>query len=155
MTNDMVIIGIDPNTEFIAYCIMSNEKKILDKGICNLSDGMTQFLNNKVKEYNVNGISVEDYEFYGKILNHYHMDTIKLIGRIQQYCEMKELKYWAFTKPDINKSISRNSRSKKASMQGFVKWHLGLKEVIRPQHVNDAVCVAIHCINYLKAGWIK
>ena len=150
----MNIIGIDPNTNFIAYAVMSNDMKILDKGKHELDD-LNEFLDGKIDEFDVEAIAVEDYVFYGKVLNHYHMDTIKLIGRIQEYCIIKGMKFMAFGKPEINKAISRNKSSNKASMQKFVKWYLVLKEPIKPQHVNDAVCVAIVGMNKWKQEELK
>jgi Holliday junction resolvasome RuvABC endonuclease subunit len=150
----MIVIGIDPNTDFIAYCIMTDEMKIVDKGKC-MVEFLTQFLNEKTVQFQDVSVAVEDFVFYGKILNTYHIETIKLIGRLQQYCDMNGLTFMAFGKPEINKSISRDGHAKKATMQGFVKWYLQLKEPIRPQHVNDAVCVAIVGMNKMKQEAIK
>ena len=148
------VLAIDPNSKFLAYAVMSSDLKILEKGKQDV-EGMTDFLDEAVKRNDVCGIAVEGYAYYGKILNSNHFATIELIGMIRQYCSMRGLVYWKYTRPDVNRELSRSQNTSEGKMQDVVRVYLGLDENIAPEHVNAAVCVGIVAINRMKTGYVK
>lgn len=140
----MRIMGIDPNSKHIAWVIMDDEFKIIEKGVHEIT-GMTFFLDGKVKDHNLKGIACEGFHYYGNVkTNQYHFMTIEVIGMLYQYSLMRGLMFWKYDRPTINLALSGSSKTKEGAMQDVIRKHLGLEKPIRPEHVSAATCVAYY-----------
>lgn len=146
----MNILAIDPNSKFIAYVVINTEKQIIEKGTKKI-ENLTSSLDTLIKKYKIMGIAVEDFVYYSSIrINKYGISTIKLIGRLFQYCIHKGLMYWEYSRPAVNKGLSGSSRTKEGQMQKIIKWLLNLDKNITPEHINAAACVGVYTINMLE-----
>ena len=146
----MNILAVDPNSKFIAYVVMDETKRIIEKGTKKI-DGLTSELDKLVSKYKIMGIAVEGFVYYSNIrINKYGIATIELIGRLFQYCIHKGLMFWKYSKPDINRGLSGSSRTKEGRMQEIIKWLLKLEKNITPEHINAAACVGVYTFDMLQ-----
>lgn len=145
------ILGVDPNSKFIAYALMDQDRFILEKGTIPVEQ-LTQGLNALHEKYTINYLAIEDFVYYrGSIINQYSIATVKIIGRLMQWAESQAIVHMEFPRPEINRCLSGSPRTPEGAMQDVLKWQLSLDKVIRPEHINAAACVALHGYNVIKS----
>lgn len=149
MNERLRLMGIDPNSKFLAYVILDDKRKMISSG--NIAIELMSFdLARTIKDHQVNALAIESYACYGKILNKHHFATIENIGRVLQFADDHCLPCWKYTRPEIIYSLGGARNISEGQMQAVMKLYLGLKEELRPEHINAAACVAAYAINKLQ-----
>ena len=148
----MKILGIDPGTRNLGFCIldMGCEKftlveagllkfksYILKEQILELVDGIDLILENN----HVDEVAIEDIFFA-----HNPKTTLKLAQFRGALCLKVLLEvgnYEEYTALQVKKAITGHGKATKEQVAFMVKRLLGLKKKIKPYDITDAMAVAI------------
>lgn len=157
----MRILGIDPGSKRCGWAVIdSKTSKVLEGGHDTL-DTLRDIIS--VNTWLIDAIAIEGIVRYNKSNSIDVFKTAFTIGRLYEIIDSSTVMYIQkeLTRPEIIKILtgnrpSRNHRISKANMQDIVKKILKSSEVVRPQHKNDAVAVAIACfLDEFNNGKIK
>lgn len=148
----MKILGIDPGTRNLGYCILE-----LDTNKYTLVEaGLLKFKKNVLKEQILemaNGIDlildqnvVDEVAIEGMFFAHNPKTTLKLAQFRGALCLKIVLKvgdYEEYAPLQVKKAITGNGKSTKEQVAFMVKRLLNLKKEIKPYDITDAMAVAI------------
>lgn len=148
----MKILGIDPGSRNLGYCILDFEKskyklveagvlkiktKILQEQIVELMEGIDIILSNN----SVDEVSIEDIFFA-----HNPQSVLKL-AQIRGALSLKILQevgyFYEYTPLQVKKAITGNGKATKEQVAFMVKRLLGIKKEIKPLDITDAMAIAI------------
>lgn len=161
MEIEMRILGIDPGLRACGYgCleVTSSGEKIIEAGVFGtesdtpLEDRLNQIacdIETLLEKFKPEAVAVEE------LYSHYdHPRTAILMGHargvILQKCAQAGVKVWNFSATRIKKSVTGNGRASKEQVQRSIQTVLGLHEMPKPDHVADALAVAMCCANSKK-----
>lgn len=148
----MKILGIDPGTRNLGYCILELDtnkytlveagllklkKNVLKEQILEMANGIDLILDQNV----VDEVAIEDMFFA-----HNPKTTLKLAQFRGALCLKIVLKvgdYEEYTPLQVKKAITGNGKSTKEQVAFMVKRLLNLKKEIKPYDITDAMAVAI------------
>lgn len=148
----MKILGIDPGTRNLGYCILELDtnkytlveagllkfkKNVLKEQILEMANGIDLILDQNV----VDEVAIEDMFFA-----HNPKTTLKLAQFRGALCLKIVLKvgdYEEYTPLQVKKAITGNGKSTKEQEAFMVKRLLNLKKEIKPYDITDAMAVAI------------
>jgi Holliday junction resolvasome RuvABC endonuclease subunit len=156
------ILGIDPNQNFLSCGLLNEKQKI--EWIGNIDNkvftaGLDKLVDEQSKSStgSISCFCIEAFQYYGKktVLGQPSIMTIESIGRVVQYGEMRGIKVFKFTRPQINQSLSGRGNSSEGYMQDVIRMRLGLKKNISPEHLNASICASLKCLDDLKAHAIQ
>ena len=149
-----ISLGIDPNSEFVAFGIIISDNRLWGYGTIkndNIIKGLDDVIN-KVQTstgLTVDCIGIEDFINYGNVVGKSSFNTVKNIGYVMAYAKIRGFDCRLFSKPTINKYLSGRGISKKKEIGQIVQWYLGTDKKITPVHCADATGVAIVSKNVL------
>ncbi len=148
----MKILGIDPGTRNLGYCILQLEgekyslveagllkfkQELLKERILELTKGMDLILSNHA----IDEVAIEDI-FYAhnpqtvlKLAQFRGALCLKILLSVEDYAE--------YTPLQVKKAITGNGKASKEQVAFMVKRILKLKKEIRPFDITDAMAVAI------------
>jgi crossover junction endodeoxyribonuclease RuvC len=148
----MKILGIDPGTRNLGYCILEFrcekytlveagllkfKKTVLKEQILELANGIDLILEKNV----IDEVAIEDIFFA-----HNPKTTLKLAQFRGALC-LKVLlsvgNYAEYTPLQVKKAITGNGKATKEQVAFMVKRLLNLKREIKPYDITDAMAVAI------------
>ncbi len=148
----MKILGIDPGTRNLGYCILDIKnskytlveagllkfkKTVLKEQILELADGLDLILEKNI----IDEVAIEDMFFA-----HNPKTTLKLAQFRGALC-LKILlhigNYDEYTPLQVKKAITGHGKATKEQVAFMVKRLLGLKKEIKPFDITDAMAVAI------------
>lgn len=148
----MKILGIDPGTRNLGYCILNLEcekytlveagilkfkKKSLKEKILELTKGLDVILSS----YTIDEVAIEDI-FYA-----YNPKTVLKLAQFRGALSLKILlsigKYEEYTPLQVKKSITGNGKATKEQVAFMVKRLLNIKKEIKPYDITDAMAIAI------------
>ncbi len=148
----MKILGIDPGTRNLGYCILelSREKYIL------VEAGILKFKKNILKEqilemsvgidailetHEIDEVAIEDI-FYA-----HNPKTVLKLAQFRGALTFKILlsvgNYEEYTPLQVKKSITGNGKASKEQVAFMVKRLLKIKKEIKPLDITDAMAIAI------------
>jgi len=148
----MKILGIDPGTRNLGYCILELDtnkytlveagllkfkKNVLKEQILEMANGIDLILDQNA----VDEVAIEDMFFA-----HNPKTTLKLAQFRGALCLKIVLKvgdYEEYTPLQVKKAITGNGKSTKEQVAFMVKRLLNLKKEIKPYDITDAMAVAI------------
>ncbi|MBU1667226.1 crossover junction endodeoxyribonuclease RuvC [bacterium] len=148
----MKILGIDPGTRNLGYCILELnrekyglieagilkfKKNILKEQILELTKGLDVILSS----HNIDEVAIEDI-FYA-----HNPKTVLKLAQFRGALSLKILlsvgNYEEYTPLQVKKSITGNGKATKEQVAFMVKRLLNIKKEIRPYDITDAMAVAI------------
>jgi crossover junction endodeoxyribonuclease RuvC len=157
----MKILGIDPGTRVLGYCILEFsceryslveagilkfKKNILKEQLLELVDGLETIL----EAHNIEEVAIEDI-FYAhnpktvlKLAQFRGAITLKMLLEIGDYAE--------YTPLQVKKAITGNGKATKEQVAFMVKRLLKIKKEIKPLDITDAMAIAITHAQRLKYG---
>jgi len=148
----MKILGIDPGTRVLGYCILdfSSEKyslieagilkfkkNILKEQILELVDGLDTIL----QAHKIDEVAIEDIFFAHnpqsilKLAQFRGALTLKILLSVGDYHE--------YTPLQVKKAITGNGKANKEQVAFMVKRLLRIKKEIKPLDISDAMAIAI------------
>ena len=148
----MKILGIDPGTRVLGYCILdfSSEKyslveagilkfkkNILKEQILELVDGLDSIL----EAHKIDEVVIEDIFFA-----HNPQSVLKLAqfrGALTLKILLTVGDYYEYTPLQVKKAITGNGKAAKEQVAFMVKRLLKIKKEIKPLDITDAMAIAI------------
>ncbi len=148
----MKILGIDPGTRVLGYCILELtsekyslveagilkfKKNILKEQILELVDGLDSIL----EAHHIDEVAIEDIFFAHnpqsvlKLAQFRGALTLKILLNIGDYHE--------YTPLQVKKAITGNGKANKEQVAFMVKRLLKIKKEIKPLDITDAMAIAI------------
>jgi len=160
----MKILGIDPGTRNLGYCILDYyggkyilveagllkfKKKVLKEQILELNKGLEVIL----ASYQIDEVSIEDIFFA------HNPKTVLKLAQFRGALTLKILlsvgDYEEYTPLQVKKAITGNGKATKEQVAFMVKRLLNLKKEIKPFDITDAMAVAITHAQRLKLKGVK
>jgi len=148
----MKILGIDPGTRNLGYCILNLnsksyslveagvvkfKKNILKEQILEMSAGIDAILGS----HEINEVAIEDI-FYA-----YNPKTVLKLAQFRGALTFKILlsvgNYDEYTALQVKKAITGNGKATKEQVAFMVKRLLNIKKEIKPYDITDAMAIAI------------
>lgn len=148
----MKILGIDPGTRNLGYCILELngtqyrlieagllkfKKDVLKEQILELAEGLDVILEN----FSVDEVAIEDIFFA------HNPKTVLKLAQFRGALCLKILlsvgNYEEYTPLQVKKAITGNGKSTKEQVAFMVKRLLSLKRDVKPYDITDAMAVAI------------
>jgi len=148
----MKILGIDPGTRVLGYCILDFrcekyelveagilkfKKNILKEQILELVKGLDVIL----EAHKIDEVAIEDI-FYA-----HNPKTVLKLAQFRGALSLKILlsvgNYAEYTPLQVKKAITGNGKAKKEQVAFMVKRLLKIKKEIKPLDITDAMAIAI------------
>jgi crossover junction endodeoxyribonuclease RuvC len=148
----MKILGIDPGTRNLGYCILELEgekyklieagllkfkKNLLKEQILELSKGIDLILS----RYQIDEVAIEDIFFA------HNPKTVLKLSQFRGAISLKILlsvgNYEEYTPLQVKRAITGHGKATKEQVAFMVKRLLKLKQEIKPFDITDAMAVAI------------
>lgn len=148
----MKILGIDPGTRNLGYCILemeANKYKLIEAGLLKFKKNILKEqllelvtgLDLILEKNSVDEVAIEDMFFA-----HNPKTTLKLAQFRGALCLKVLLEignYAEYTPLQVKRAITGNGKAKKEQVAFMVKRLLGLKKEIKPFDITDAMAIAI------------
>ncbi len=148
----MNILGIDPGSRNLGYCILSFENKsytlleagmlkikpdLLQEQIISLVEGLDLIL----KSHKIDEVAIEDI-FYA-----YNPKTVLKLAQFRGALSLKILQeigyFHEYTPLQVKKALTGNGKATKEQVAFMVKRILKIKKEIKPLDITDAMAIAI------------
>ncbi len=148
----MNILGIDPGSRNLGYCILSYDKKsyslveagllkikrdTLQEQIVELMEGMDLILSN----HKIDEVAIEDIFFA------YNPKSVLKLAQFRGALSLKILQdigyFYEYTPLQVKKALTGNGKAAKEQVAFMVKRILGIKKEIKPLDITDAMAIAI------------
>ena len=148
----MKILGIDPGTRVLGYCILDFrcekyslveagilkfKKNILKEQILELVDGLDSIF----EAHSIDEVAIEDI-FYA-----HNPQTVLKLAQFRGALTLKVLlsvgDYAEYTPLQVKKAITGNGKATKEQVAFMVKRLLNIKKEIKPLDITDAMAIAI------------
>jgi crossover junction endodeoxyribonuclease RuvC len=148
----MNILGIDPGTIKCGYAIINVDNRkysLIEAGFIDFKEDtldkkmlyLNLQLDNIFNNFNIDNVSIESM-FYA----HNPQSFMKLAQFRGAIC-MKVLQrvgnFFEYTPLQVKKAVTGNGKSKKEQVAFMVSKIFGLKTIIKPYDVSDAIAVAV------------
>ncbi|SFV64825.1 Crossover junction endodeoxyribonuclease RuvC [hydrothermal vent metagenome] len=148
----MNILGIDPGSRNLGYCILSYDKKsyslveagllkikrdVLQEQIVELIEGIDLILSH----HKVDEVAIEDIFFA------YNPKSVLKLAQFRGALSLKILQeigyFYEYTPLQVKKALTGNGKASKEQVAFMVKRILGIKKEIKPLDITDAMAIAI------------
>jgi crossover junction endodeoxyribonuclease RuvC len=148
----MKIMGIDPGTRNLGYCVLDFDgknyslveaglikikTKILQEQIVELVEGLDIIL----KNHTIDQVAIEDI-FYA-----FNPQTVLKLAQFRGALSLKVLQeigyFYEYTPLQVKKALTGNGKASKEQVAFMVKRLLNIKKEIKPLDITDAMAIAI------------
>ncbi len=148
----MKILGIDPGSRNLGYCILffdgknyslaeagllKIKKNTLQEQILELTDGLDIIFNS----HTIDEVAIEDI-FYA-----FNPKTVLKLAQFRGALSLKVLQrvgyFDEYTPLQVKKALTGNGKATKEQVAFMVKRLLGIKKEIKPLDITDAMAIAI------------
>ncbi len=148
----MNILGIDPGSRNLGYCILSYDGKnyrLMEAGllkiktnqlqeqIVELVEGLDLILN----AHSIDEVAIEDIFFA------YNPKSVLKLAQFRGALSLKILQeigyFYEYTPLQVKKALTGNGKAGKEQVAFMVKKILGIKKEIKPLDITDAMAIAI------------
>lgn len=155
----MKILGIDPGSRNLGYCILlwdgknvslveagllKIQSKELQEQIIELVEGFDVIL----KSHDVDEVAIEDIFFA------YNPKTVLKLAQFRGALSLKILQevgyFYEYTPLQVKKSVTGNGKASKEQVAFMVKRVLGIKKEIKPLDITDAMAIALTHLQRIK-----
>ena len=148
----MKILGIDPGSRNLGYCILPFDGKnyaLIEAGLLKIK---TETLQEQIVEL-VEGIDIilksnpiDEVAIEG-IFFAYNPQSVLKLAQIRGALSLKMLQevgyFYEYTPLQVKKAITGNGKAAKEQVAFMVKRLLGIKKEIKPLDITDAMAIAI------------
>ena len=155
----MKILGIDPGSRNLGYCILlwdgknislieagllKIQSKELQEQIIELVEGFDVIL----KSHHVDEVAIEDIFFA------YNPKTVLKLAQFRGALSLKILQevgyFYEYTPLQVKKAVTGNGKASKEQVAFMVKRVLGIKKEIKPLDITDAMAIALTHLQRIK-----
>lgn len=148
----MKILGIDPGSRNLGYCIITLEGvnltlveagliKIKQKALQEQIVDMMEAIDLILKEYTIDEVAIEDI-FYA-----FNPKSVIKLAQFRGALSLKMLQeigyFYEYTPLQIKKALTGKAKATKEQVAFMVKRILNIKKEIKPLDITDAMAVAI------------
>ena len=148
----MKILGIDPGTRNLGYCVLESNgvnnslveaglikipKNELQVQIIDVTEGIDQIL----KNHKIDEVAIEDIFFA------FNPKTVIKLAQFRGALSLKILQevgyFYEYTPLQVKKALTGNGKATKEQVAFMVKRVLNIKKEIKPLDITDAMAIAI------------
>ena len=148
----MNILGIDPGSRNLGYCILSFDGKnyrLLEAGLLKIKTEtlqeqiveLVEGLDLILKAHSIDEVAIEDI-FYA-----YNPKSVLKLAQFRGALSLKILQevgyFYEYTPLQVKKALTGNGKAAKEQVAFMVKRLLGIKREIKPLDITDAMAIAI------------
>ncbi len=148
----MKILGIDPGTRNLGYCLLEVEggaMRLAEAGLLKIPPGelqeqivhLTEGLDLILKQQQVDEVAIEDI-FYA-----FNPKTVLKLAQFRGALSLKVLQevgyFYEYTPLQVKKALTGNGKAAKEQVAFMVKRLLGISRPIKPLDITDAMAIAI------------
>ena len=155
----MNILGIDPGTRNLGYCMISWDGKkfsLLEAGVLKIKSTLLQEqiielvegIDIILKAYKVDEVAIEDIFFA------HNPKTVLKLAQFRGALSLKILQevgyFYEYTPLQVKKAVTGNGQAKKEQVAFMVQKLFGIKKEIKPLDITDAMGIAITHLQRVK-----
>jgi len=155
----MNILGIDPGSRNLGYCILSWDGKnisLIEAGLVKMKQNLLQeqmmefveAIDIILKRNHIDEVAIEDIFFA------YNPKSVIKLAQFRGALCLKILQeigfFHEYTALQIKKSVTGNGKATKEQVAFMVKRILGIKKEIKPLDITDAMAVALTHLQRIK-----
>ena len=148
----MNILGIDPGSRNLGYCILNVEGvnlKLIEAGIIKIKQNelqtqiidMIEGIDLILKNNSVNEVAIEDIFFA------HNPKTVIKLAQFRGALSLKILQelgyFYEYTPLQVKKALTGKAKASKEQVAFMVKRILNIKKEIKPLDITDAMAIAI------------
>ena len=148
----MTILGIDPGTRNLGYCLLNYEAgkmELKEAGLLKIPSGelqeqivnLTEGLDLILKQHPVDEVAIEDI-FYA-----FNPKTVLKLAQFRGALSLKVLQevgyFYEYTPLQVKKALTGNGKAAKEQVAYMVKRLLNIQRPIKPLDITDAMAIAI------------
>ncbi len=148
----MVVLGIDPGTRNLGYCLLQtdgNEMELLEAGLLKIPQGelqeqivyLAEGIDLILKQHSVDEVAIEDI-FYA-----FNPKTVLKLAQFRGALSLKILQeignFYEYTPLQVKKALTGHGKANKEQVAYMVKRLLKIRRPIKPLDVTDAIAIAI------------
>jgi len=148
----MKILGIDPGSRNLGYCIIQSsgvKNSLIEAGLIKIKSttlqtqiiDMIEGLDLILKNFTIDEVAIEDI-FYA-----YNPKTVIKLAQFRGALSLKILQeigyFYEYTPLQVKRALTGNGKATKEQVAFMVKKLLNLKKDIKPFDITDAMAVAI------------
>ena len=148
----MVILGIDPGTRNLGYCLLELEggkMRLIEAGLIKIPKGelqeqivkLVEGLDLVLSQHHVDEVAIEDI-FYA-----FNPKTVLKLAQFRGALSLKVLQelgnFYEYTPLQVKKALTGHGKAAKEQVAFMVKRLLGINRPIKPLDITDAMAIAI------------
>ncbi len=148
----MVILGIDPGTRNLGYCLLELEggkMRLVEAGLIKIPKGelqeqivkLVEGLDLVLSQHHVDEVAIEDI-FYA-----FNPKTVLKLAQFRGALSLKVLQelgnFYEYTPLQVKKALTGHGKAAKEQVAFMVKRLLGISRPIKPLDITDAMAIAI------------
>jgi len=148
----MNILGIDPGTRNLGYCILKRDSvknSLVEAGLIKIKSTtlqeqiveMIEGFDLIFKKHKIDEVAIEDI-FYA-----FNPKTVIKLAQFRGAISLKILQeigyFYEYTPLQVKKALTGNGKSTKEQVSFMVKRVLNIKKEIKPLDITDAIAIAI------------
>jgi len=148
----MKILGIDPGSRNLGYCILKLEGRsysLIEAGIVKIKTTILQEqivelvegLDNVLKSHTIDEVAIEDIFFA------HNPKTVLKLAQFRGALSLKILQeigyFYEYTPLQVKKSLTGKAKASKEQVSFMVRRLLGINKEIKPLDITDAMAIAI------------
>jgi len=148
----MNILGIDPGSRNVGYCILKSEKRsysLIEAGIIkikttNLQEQIVELvegLDIVLKSHTIDEVAIEDIFFA------HNPKTVLKLAQFRGALSLKILQeigyFYEYTPLQVKKALTGKAKATKEQVSFMVRRLLGINKEIKPLDITDAMAIAI------------
>ena len=148
----MTILGIDPGTRNLGYCLLdynAGKMQLKEAGLLKIPPGelqeqiinLTEGLDLILRQHPVDEVAIEDI-FYA-----FNPKTVLKLAQFRGALSLKVLQevgyFYEYTPLQVKKALTGNGKAAKEQVAYMVKRLLNIQRPIKPLDITDAMAIAI------------
>ena len=155
----MNILGIDPGSRNLGYCILQWEGKkfsLLEAGVLKIKTKelqeqiveLVEGIDIILKAHQIDEVAIEDIFFA------YNPQSVLKLAQFRGALSLKILQeigyFYEYTPLQVKKAVTGNGKATKEQVAFMVKRLLGIKKEIKPLDITDAMAIALTHLQRVK-----
>jgi crossover junction endodeoxyribonuclease RuvC len=155
----MNILGIDPGSRNLAYCILNWDAKkysLVEAGLLNIKTKelqeqiveLVEGIDIILKAHHIDEVAIEDIFFA------YNPKSVLKLAQFRGALSLKILQevgyFYEYTPLQVKKAVTGNGKASKEQVAFMVKRLLGIKREIKPLDITDAMAIALTHLQRVK-----
>jgi len=148
----MYILGIDPGTRNLGYCVLKSNgvnNSLIEAGLIKIPKNELQIqiidvveaIDQILKNHKIDEVAIEDIFFA------YNPKTVIKLAQFRGALSLKILQevgyFYEYTPLQVKKALTGNGKAKKEQVAFMVKRVLNIKKEIKPLDITDAMAIAL------------